>query len=78
MIEPHRAWDGRTPLVLPVDPAGVPRELVNNRAWVVWRLKPRPGRIGTWSKVPYQAREPGSPTSVRDPSTWTTFSQAFI
>ncbi len=62
---------------LPVDPAGIPRELVDEPAWVVWRIKPKPGKPGEWTKVPCQATNPTALASSTNPTTWSTFAEAF-
>jgi hypothetical protein len=78
MSDFDRTPDSRTPHVLQVDPAGIPLDLVEDPAWVVWRLEPRPDRLGAWSKAPYQATDCRRRASVRDPSTWATFDRAFV
>jgi putative DNA primase/helicase len=58
---------------LPVDPAGIPRELRDRDQWGCWRAKRRPGKPKP-TKVPY--RTDGTNASTTDPSTWTTFREA--
>ena len=67
------------PATLMVDPAGIPQELTAPTAtdWLVWRLEPKPGKPGEWTKEPYRASDPTRHASATDPSTWSTFSEAF-
>ena len=46
-----------------------PAELAERRIWVLWKLE--------HTKVPYQARRPNAKASTTDPSTWSTFEEAW-
>jgi hypothetical protein len=57
----------------------IPPELGELPQWVLWRFEWRwngKGR-GRWTKVPYQARRPGSKARSDDPATWATFDEAW-
>ncbi len=59
------------PLILPVDPAGIPDDLKRLPQWVLWTLEPRGDE---WTKEPWQLT--GRHASATDRSTWTTFDAA--
>ena len=61
------------PAILAVRLAGIPAELKRRDQWVVWRLEYRDGNR---TKIPYNARTGGKAKS-NDPSTWTTFQEAW-
>src|SRR6266446_5842473 len=64
------------PLVLAVEPDGIPAEMQFERRWIVWRLDWRADRRGggKWTKTPYQPS--GRNASSTDPSTWSNFADA--
>ena len=55
----------------------IPRDLIEVDAWVVWRGEPVATRPGKWTKIPYHATDRSRKASVTDPSTWSTFAQAY-
>lgn len=63
------------PNLLTVNPENIPRTLTDLPRWVVWRLGHRGNR---WQKTPYNARRPERKALVNQPSTWSTFSQAYM
>jgi putative DNA primase/helicase len=76
-VAPKTGAAATRPTTLPVDPGGIPRELTDLTAWVVWRLEPKPDKPGEWTKIPYRAADPSRKASSTDPATWSTFGEAF-
>jgi putative DNA primase/helicase len=62
-----------TPLVLEVDPTGIPGVLKAWPQWVCWALRLEDGK---WKKVPVDPKT-GRFASSTKPSTWGTFDQAW-
>jgi putative DNA primase/helicase len=56
-----------------IDPAFIPRVLIQRDQWVVWRLEQRNGR-GT--KIPYDAKT-GTLAESNNPATWAPYDAAF-
>jgi hypothetical protein len=52
----------------------IPAELRERPQWVVWSHTLRHGQ---WAKIPYQAKAPRSGAKADEPSTWSTFDEAW-
>lgn len=65
------------PQVLFVRPVDIPKELVEMKRWVLWRLEPRPGASAEWTKVPYSAKT-ARRVSATSKSSWSKFEQAYM
>jgi putative DNA primase/helicase len=52
---------------------GLPREILESRRAVVWKVEHRDGRV---TKVPFQAARPAVRAAVNRPATWGTFAEA--
>lgn len=64
------------PQWLRVETAGLPAELTKGSRYVVWKAEPRKGKPGKWEKAPRRSDTLGL-ASTTDPSTWSSFSDAF-
>jgi putative DNA primase/helicase len=65
------------PTWLPVEPANIPHELVEAKAWYPAIIKPKAGKPGRWDKIPGDPKT-GTPATWSDPATRCTFDRAFM
>src|SRR5437868_5202423 len=65
------------PRWLTVEPATIPRELVEARAWYPAIIRPKRGKVGQWDKIPGDPAT-GEPARWSDPATRCTFDRAYM
>jgi len=70
----HTDTQAPRPEALPVLPEGIPTELKDINAWVMWRYKLEKDKKDKWTKIPYQLNGRGA--SSTDRATWGTFPEA--
>jgi putative DNA primase/helicase len=67
--------------LLKVTPENIPDDLKSVAQWVVWRLEPKPGKPGEYTKVPYtpnKAPKRCVKAASTKRETWRTFEQAMF
>jgi len=75
----HTNGEARTAPPRPKRPSApkidnIPPELRERPQWVVWKFD---RRDNAWAKMPYQSKRPRSPAKANDPSTWSSFAEAW-
>ena len=73
----HAGAPTSRPTWLPIDPAGLPRPLVDDPSWYPALIKPKAGKPGKWDKIPGDPAT-GKPASWSDPATRLPFGAAFM